>query len=136
MNEQEQKAWKILVKAQKIGIDVEKEIGKEALDITPTEILSWASTFDHEVLNKFLEEIDVPVWKKKTKGKAVVHIDAYLHSSNEYKWDLLTQLNKQDDEEFRENFGNPLYEVKFTLEVQPNGHAKIVKVDDRPLCEV
>ena len=144
MNEQTEQAWKILLKAQELEINIEKETEelrkttgkKSVLDITPGEIISWAAALGHPKLNLFLKELNIPIWEEQIKDNKVVHIEAYLHNNDSaYMYDLAAKLGKDEDKEFMGNFRYALGEVKLTLAVQPDGTAKIVKLDDRIIYE-
>ena len=139
MNKLEKKAWKIMTKAAELNINMKilNENGEEKnfLNITSNDVISWAAQLEHPELNALLKELGIPIWEKTPKGDAVVEIEAYLHSDREDTDEMLEKLGKSEDAKFRQTFGDPLYEVKFTLAVQSDGRSKIVKVDDRIVYE-
>ena len=57
--------------------------------------------------------------------------NVYLHGDSESMTDQGTNLGLSDDAAY--NFGNSLYEIKLTLNVDSNGNSKIIAIDDMPV---
>jgi hypothetical protein len=59
----------------------------------------------------------------------------YIHNSKESNWNMASELGKDEDEAFMENFRYAGYEVEFDVKIDKSGHVFATHVNGVALVE-